>query len=224
MKKKSRTRSRTKKKPAGKPRPLKSAGKRARKKAAPKPAAKPRALKAPPLAKPAPARRATAAPAATREEGPKKLKFSKEQVEKFRKQLLDLRDHLIDGVSFLAADNLKRSHRDASGELSGYSLHMADAGTDNFDREFALSIVSSEQEALYEIAEALKRLESGAYGVCELCEKPIMLERLEAVPFARLCVPCQSQLERQQRRPAQPGVVFSETAEEEAGETEESEE
>ena len=99
------------------------------------------------------------------------MKLSKEDAAKFKKLLLDLRDHLIDGVNFLASDNLKRSQRDASGELSGYSLHMADAGTDNFDREFALSLVSNEQEALYEIEEALKRLEQSTYGICGICEK-----------------------------------------------------
>src|SRR5438876_1916318 len=108
---------------------------------------------------------------------PKKLKLSKEDGGRYMKLLLDLRDHLIDGVSFLASDNLKRSHRDATGELSGYSMHMADAGTDNFDREFALGLVSNEQEALYEIEESLKRLEAGTFGVCEMCEKPIRKER-----------------------------------------------
>src|SRR5260221_5889250 len=111
---------------------------------------------------------------------PKKLKLSKDDAAKYKKLLLDLRDHLIDGVNFLASDNLKRTARDASGELSGYSLHMADAGTDNFDREFALSLVSSEQEGLYEIEEALKRLEQSVYGLCAMCEKPIRKERLEA--------------------------------------------
>src|SRR5207247_1071713 len=110
-----------------------------------------------------------------------------------------------------AADNLKRTHRDASGELSGYSLHMADAGTDNFDREFALSLVSSEQEALYEIGEALKRLEQSTYGLCEMCEKPIRKERLEAVPFARLCVRCQSGIDKERRGAGmQPTASFSE--------------
>jgi DnaK suppressor protein len=155
---------------------------------------------------------------------PKTLKLSKDTADKFRKLLVELRDHLIDGVNFLASDNLKRSHREASGELSGYSLHMADAGTDNFDREFALSLVSSEQEALYEIEEALKRLEQGTYGLCANCEKPIRRERLEAVPFARLCIQCQSSIEKDRRRPMQPTAVFSETADEEGGESEDSEE
>ncbi len=158
------------------------------------------------------------------ERPPKTLKLSKEDAAKFKKLLLDLRDHLIDGVNFLATDNLKRTHRDASGELSGYSLHMADAGTDTFDREFALSLVSNEQEALYEIEEALKRLDQNTYGLCGMCEKPIMKARLEAVPFARLCVNCQSNIEKTDRRPVPQGPMFTESAEEEAGETEEAEE
>lgn len=149
---------------------------------------------------------------------PKKLKLSKEAIAKYKALLLDLRDHLIDGVNFLASDNLKRTNRDASGELSGYSLHMADAGTDNFDREFALSLVSSEQEALYEIEEALKRLEASTYGLCEMCERPIRKERLHAVPFARMCVHCQSTAEKDRRRPAQAAAVFGESADEEEGE------
>lgn len=155
---------------------------------------------------------------------PKTVKLPKEFLGRLRKNLLDLRDHLIDGVNFLASDNLKRSSREVSGELSGYSLHMADAGTDNFDREFALSLVSNEQDALYEIEEALKRLDAGTYGVCEMCEKPIRKERLEAVPFARLCVRCQSQSEKERRRPMAPTATFSESAEEEAAEGEEAEE
>jgi len=154
---------------------------------------------------------------------PKTLKLPKEAAAKYMRLLVELRDHLIDGVSFLANENLKRSSRDASGELSGYSLHMADAGTDNFDREFALSLVSNEQEALYEIEEALKRLETGTYGVCEMCEKLVRKERLEAVPFARFCIQCQSGVEKDRRHPQQTTAVFSETADEE-GDGEESEE
>lgn len=152
---------------------------------------------------------------------PKQLKLAKADAAKFKKLLLDLRDHLIDGVNFLATDNLKRSHREASGELSGSSLHMADAGTDNFDREFALSLVSSEQEALYEIEEALKRLEHSTYGLCGNCEKPIRRERLEAVPFARLCVQCQSLIEKDHRRPVPQTAVFSEADDETGDEKEE---
>lgn len=188
--------------------------------------AKPAAVKAPKkavAAKPSAKAAAAAAEAAENKE-PKLLKLPKDDAIKYKKLLLDLRDHLIDGVNFLATDNLKRSSRDVSGELSGYSLHMADAGTDNFDREFALSLVSNEQEALYEIEEALKRLEQSTYGLCGMCEKPIRKERLQAVPFARLCVNCQSEVEKDHRRPAQPTGVFSETSDEEGGDGDDAEE
>lgn len=194
-----------------------------------KPAVQVKAEKAKPAApaKAAKASSKTVAPTGTtivESPEPKKLKLSKEEGAKYKRLLVELRDHLIDGVNFLANENLKRSARDASGELSGYSLHMADAGTDNFDREFALSLVSNEQEALYEIEEALKRLEGGTYGICEICEKPVRKERLEAVPFARLCVQCQSGVEKDRRRPMQTTAVFSENADDEGGEGEDSEE
>jgi RNA polymerase-binding transcription factor DksA len=169
-------------------------------------------------------RAAEAALAAEENRPAKTLKLSKDDATKYKKLLLDLRDHLIDGVNFLASDNLKRTQREASGELSGYSLHMADAGTDNFDREFALSLVSNEQEALYEIEEALKRLEHSTYGVCGNCEKNIMKARLEAVPFARLCVDCQSDVEKDHRRPAPQGPMFTEDTDADGGEAEDSEE
>ena len=200
--------------------PKKPSVKRPTKVAAKKLVAKTPAAKKPATTTPAKSE-TVAAPAATE---PKHLKLSKEDAGKYKKLLLDLRDHLIDGVNFLANENLKRSSREASGELSGYSLHMADAGTDNFDREFALSLVSNEQEALYEIEEAMKRLEQGVYGLCGNCEKPIRKERLEAVPFARLCVGCQAMMEKTGRRPAEPTALFNETADEEASEAEEAEE
>jgi RNA polymerase-binding transcription factor DksA len=200
--------------------------KKAKKVKAVKKKAAPVKVKAKAKAKPAPKPAKPAKPVAPPPEAPpKKLKLSKDDAAKYKRLLLDLRDHLIDGVSFLASDNLKRSNRDASGELSGYSLHMADAGTDNFDREFALSLVSNEQDALYEIEESLKRLEGGTYGICEMCEKVIRKERLEAVPFARMCVQCQAVSERENhRRPAPATGIFNENAEEEGEEKEEAEE
>jgi RNA polymerase-binding transcription factor DksA len=85
--------------------------------------------------------------------------------------------------------------RDASEEQPAYSLHMADAGTDNFDRDFALSIASSEQEAVYEIDQAINRIRDGSYGVCELTGKPIEPERLKAIPWARFSAAAEKELE-----------------------------
>ena len=81
--------------------------------------------------------------------------------------------------------------------MAGYSLHMADSGTDNFDRDFALSLLSSDQDAVYEIEEALKRIDRKTYGVCELTGKQIPKARLEAIPWTRFTVDAQAQLERE---------------------------
>ena len=86
--------------------------------------------------------------------------------QKYYKLLIQLRNHVQAGLSEHAEETLKRSSKEDAGDLSGYGQHMADAGTDTFDRDFALSLVSSEQEALTEIEAAIKRINEGTYGVC----------------------------------------------------------
>ncbi len=76
--------------------------------------------------------------------------------------------------------------KESAQEMAGYSLHMADSGTDNFDRDFALSLLSADQDSVYEIEEALKRIEKKTFGICELTAKPIPKARLEAIPWTRL--------------------------------------
>lgn len=134
------------------------------------------------------------APIKTKTEKAKPL--NAKEVEQHRGLLLKLRDRVIDEISFLANDNLNKSSKDASGDLSSYSFHMADQGTDNFDREFAASLLNSEHDVLYEIEEALRRIDGGTYGVCEQSGEPIERERLRALPFARYCVAVQTEMER----------------------------
>ena len=119
--------------------------------------------------------------------------FVRQQKEK----LLQLRDAVVDSMAGVAQGTL-RSRAEGS-EASAFGMHQADAGSDAYDRDFALSLLSQEQDALYEIDEALKRIEVGTYGKCEMSGKPIPRARLEAIPFARFTVECQSQLERQSR-------------------------
>jgi RNA polymerase-binding transcription factor DksA len=85
--------------------------------------------------------------------------------------------------------------KDASEEQPAFSQHMADAGTDSFDRDLALSRASSEQDVVYEIDEALDRIQNGKYGICELTGKPIERERLDAIPWTRFCAAAEKQLE-----------------------------
>ena len=108
---------------------------------------------------------------------------------KFYHRLLELREQLMRQMNGLAKESAQ--------EMAGYSLHMADSGTDNFDRDFALSLLSSDQDAMYEIEEALKRIEKNTYGICELTGKQIPKSRLEAIPWTRFTVQAQAQLERE---------------------------
>src|SRR2546421_6604458 len=124
---------------------------------------------------------------------------------KYYKNLLDLRERLLSQMSGLAKESAE--------EMSSYSLHMADSGTDNFDRDFALSLLSSDQDAIYEIEEALKRIERDTYGTCELTGKQIPRARLDAIPWTRFTVEAQAQLEKEgalrQRRLGALGSVDS---------------
>jgi DnaK suppressor protein len=139
---------------------------------------------------------------------------------KYYKNLLDLRERLLSQMSGLAKESAE--------EMASYSLHMADSGTDNFDRDFALSLLSSDQDAIYEIEEALKRIERNTYGVCELTQKPIPTARLDAIPWTRFTVEAQAQLEREgalrQRKLGTLGTVDSVGATEEVEEDAEPEE
>ena len=114
---------------------------------------------------------------------------------KQKERLLQLRDSMLDSMMGVAKDNLRT--RAEGSEASAFGMHQADAGSDAYDRDFALSLLSQEQDALYEIEEALKRIDLGTYGVCEMSGKPIAHPRLEALPFARYTVECQSQIEKQ---------------------------
>ena len=124
---------------------------------------------------------------------------------KYYNTLLELRERLLNQMSGLAKESAE--------EMPGYSLHMADSGTDNFDRDFALSLLSSDQDAIYEIEEALKRIEKNTYGICELTGKPIPKARLDAIPWTRFTVEAQAQLEKEgalrQRRLGTLGSVDS---------------
>ena len=156
---------------------------------------------------------------------PKKSKSVEEESEndvpeKFRryyKLLIDLRTHLTEGIELHSEETLKRSSKDDAGDLSAYGQHMADAGTDTFDRDFALSLVSSEQEALTEIDSAIKRIRDGSYGVCEITQKPIAKERLLAVPFTRYSAEAQKDLERNRHRSRTQAGLFGELGEEGGG-------
>jgi len=170
----------------------KAASAKPEKKPAAKPAPKAEAKKpaAAPKSKPEPEEEKAPAPAPAAA-GPVKVSGF---VLKQRQRLLDLRDELVDAMSGMTGEI--RNAPEGS-EASGSGMHQGDAGSDAYDRDFALSVLAKEQDALYEIEQALRRIDRGAYGICEMSGKAIPQARLEAIPFARLTVECQAQWEKE---------------------------
>jgi len=121
--------------------------------------------------------------------------MNKREKAKYRKLLIDARDSLAGQVEKLQAD-LHKSRKDSASDLSGYSYHMADAATDTFNEQIESDIVSSETDTLREIEDALARLNESSFGACEMCSEPIEPKRLTAIPYARLCIKCQSKIEQ----------------------------
>ena len=153
---------------------------------------------------------------------PKKAKHSTidniddipEKFRRFYRLLIDLRNHLTGQIDTHSEETLKRSAKDDAGDLSSYGQHMADAGTDTFDRDFALSMVASEQEALSEVEAAVQRIKAGTYGLCEVTQKPIAKERLLAVPFTRYSADAQKSIEKNRHRSRTQAGLFGELGEE----------
>jgi len=121
--------------------------------------------------------------------------MKKGELKKFRKLLVEERARVEEEMRRQESTSLSRSQRDSSGDLSGYSFHLADAGTDTYEREFAANLVTAEQKIVFEIDGALLRIEDGTYGICRKCNKNIGKKRLEIVPYARLCRKCKEKME-----------------------------
>lgn len=126
--------------------------------------------------------------------------LDKKTLDKFKKLLQETRVKIAGNLQHLEKDTLNTSARDAAGDLSGYSLHMADQATDNFDREFTLGLASTEQRVLNMVDVALRKIEDKSYGTCEACKKAISQKRLTAMPYAALCIKCQELEEKEPRQ------------------------
>ena len=116
-------------------------------------------------------------------------------IRKQGQRLLDLRDSLVDSMTGMTRDTIRNAPEGS--EASGSGQHQGDAGSDAYDRDFALSLLSKEQDALYEVEQALYRIKTNTYGNCEISGHKIPVARLEAIPFARLTVECQADWEKE---------------------------
>jgi len=117
----------------------------------------------------------------------------------FNKLLITKKEELLAELGYLKNSSMNSTSKDQSGDLSSYSFHMADQGTDTMEREMAFSLASREGRYLHHINEALKRIEDSTYGICRTCDKEISKNRLEAVPHATQCIKCKNSEEKKKR-------------------------
>ena len=125
-------------------------------------------------------------------------KFTKAQSKQFRQLLIAERIKLVEEIKSIRRE-ASVSPREASGDLSAYTVHMADMASDTYERELSMNIASSEQQVLYLVDDALKRLDEGAFGVCQECTRAITMSRLKAVPYAPMCITCQRSEEQKHK-------------------------
>jgi len=125
--------------------------------------------------------------------------MTKEELEYFKKLILKKKEELFAELGYLESSSISATSKDQSGDLSSYSFHMADQGTDTMEREMAFTFASREGRYLHHLNEALERIEKGTYGMCRTCGNPIDKVRLEAVPHATQCIKCKNAEEKKQR-------------------------
>jgi RNA polymerase-binding transcription factor DksA len=198
------------------------------KKPAPKPAPKKAVVEKPVAKKAAPAKPKAAPAKPVAKNLPPIVKKAVKTVKltgwlaKQNARLLQLKDELLDAMNGVGRDTLRT--RSEGSDASAFGMHTGDAGSDAYDRDFALSLLSQERDSLFEIDAALKKIQDGNYGLCEISGKPIPHARLEALPFARYTVECQAELEKTNRlhRVRQPVTsLFGLNEDESEGEEEE---
>ncbi|MCK5580484.1 MAG: TraR/DksA family transcriptional regulator [Candidatus Omnitrophica bacterium] len=122
-------------------------------------------------------------------------KVDKKQRELCRKQLLKIKENILHDIKNMASVNSVDSSENG-GESAGHGMHIADAATDMYDREFTLSLASNDRELLSKIDDALNRITNKSFGLCFECEEAIPAARLEAIPYAETCLKCQEEREK----------------------------
>ena len=126
--------------------------------------------------------------------------FTKKELKTVREELIAKKALILEELMKLKGEGLNKTFKEASGDLSGYSFHMADMATDLYDREFSLELAEGEREQLFVLDEAIRTVDEGTYGTCGLCNKQISRQRLKAMPQAKHCIECQEKEERSANR------------------------
>jgi RNA polymerase-binding protein DksA len=125
------------------------------------------------------------APQKTRREKP----FKKAEMEQFRELLLRRRARLTGDLDLMHGEALRATDDDVSTD------HMADYGSDRYEQDFTLGLIENEEEIVRHIDAALERIDSGEFGICEVCSGDIGVPRLQAIPYVKLCIDCQRRSE-----------------------------
>lgn len=122
--------------------------------------------------------------------------MKKAELKVYKERLLALRARVRGDVTAMADAALKKTRSEANGDLSSMPIHMADIGSDNYEQEFTLSLMQNEEDTLGTIEMALERIEDGIYGQCDDCGGVISKARLNAIPYAAMCIKCAQRLEQ----------------------------
>lgn len=125
-----------------------------------------------------------------------RVKLKAVELAQYKKTLLELRQKMVENVNFMEDEALGKSRQEASGDLSNVPIHMADVGTDNYDRDLTIGLIQNGEEELRAIDEALERIGDKTYGTCEECGKKVSKVRLTALPYVKNCIECQRQEEK----------------------------
>lgn len=128
-----------------------------------------------------------------------KKRFASKDLKEYKEKLLNLKDDMLEQIKDISKDTLMKSQKEASGNVTGHGIHMADVASDNYDRDFNIGLVSGEKKIVIAIDNALERVQEKTYGVCEECKKPIAKIRLNVIPYARYCKKCKEKLEKENR-------------------------
>ncbi len=122
--------------------------------------------------------------------------YTKSELTKIRKEMIEQKASILEELMMIKEETLGKSLKDAAGDLSGYSFHMADMATDMYDREFSLELAEGERDRLYALDDAIKRIDEGTYGRCDMCGGVILKRRLKVMPQAQYCIKCQKKEEK----------------------------
>lgn len=127
----------------------------------------------------------------------KKTVQVKPELRKVRESLIEQKAKILQELISIKEESLSKSAKESSGDLSGYAFHMADMATDLYNREFSLELAEGERERLYLLDDAIKRIDEGTYGKCDMCGCNITKQRLKVMPQAQYCIKCQEKQEKE---------------------------